>query len=62
LIGHQLPHADDVEAYVLMAVRNIFHWRIWGKVVDYCLNRIFGIWRKGKILEIVFLQVGFMAE
>jgi hypothetical protein len=30
-----------------------------GKVMDYCLDRFFGIWGEGKIVEIIFLQVGF---
>jgi hypothetical protein len=40
-------------------VGNIFTWRIWGKVMDYCFDRIFRIWGEGKIPEIIFLQVGF---
>jgi hypothetical protein len=27
--------------------------------MDYSLDRIFGIWGEGKIVEIIFLQVGF---
>jgi hypothetical protein len=30
-----------------------------GKVVEYCLYRHFGIYRKGKTVEIIFFQVGF---
>jgi hypothetical protein len=41
------------------AVGNIFRWRVWGKVMDYCLYRFFGTWREGKVVEIIFLQVGF---
>jgi hypothetical protein len=29
-----------------------------GKVTNYCLDRLFGIWGEGKIVEIIFLQVG----
>jgi hypothetical protein len=35
------------------------HWRVWSKVPDYCLDRLFGIWNEGEIVKIVFLQVGF---
>jgi hypothetical protein len=42
----------------LKAVRNIFHWHVWGKVMDYCLDRLFRIWGEDKIVEITFLQVG----
>jgi hypothetical protein len=28
-------------------------------VTDYCLDRLFGIWGESKIVEIMFLQVGF---
>jgi hypothetical protein len=38
---------------------NIFRRRIWVKVTDYCLDRLFGIWGEGKLVEIMFLQVGF---
>jgi hypothetical protein len=58
-IGRQLPHVDDVEAKVLKVVGNAFRWCTWGKVTDYCLCRLFRIWREGKILEIILLQVGF---
>jgi hypothetical protein len=34
-----LPHVD-VEALVLKAAGNIFRWRVWGKVTDYCLDRL----------------------
>jgi hypothetical protein len=54
-----LPHVDDVEASVLEAVENIFRWRAWGKVADYCLYRLFKIWGEGKIV-ITFLQRGFL--
>jgi hypothetical protein len=54
-----LSDVDDVEAYVLKAVGNIFHWYVWGKVTDYCLDGLFGFWGEGKILQIIFLQVGF---
>jgi hypothetical protein len=37
----------------------IFRWRVWGKVTDYCLYRLYGISGEGKIVEIIFLQVGF---
>jgi hypothetical protein len=30
-----------------------------GKVTDYCLYRLFGIWGEGKIVEIIFLEAGF---
>jgi hypothetical protein len=52
-------HIDDVEALVLKVVRNISHWLIGGKVMDFCLDRLFTICGKGKIVEITFLQVGF---
>jgi hypothetical protein len=54
-----LPHIEDVEAKVLKPVGNIFHWHVQGKVTDYFLDRLFGIWGEGKIVEIIFLQVGF---
>jgi hypothetical protein len=54
-----LPHADDIEAYVLKAVGNNFCWRIWGQVRDYCFYKLLEIWGEGKIVEIIFLQVGF---
>jgi hypothetical protein len=25
-------------------LENIFRWRVWGKVTDYYLYRLFGIW------------------
>jgi hypothetical protein len=28
-------------------------------VTDYCLNRLLRIWREGKVLENIFLQVEF---
>jgi hypothetical protein len=40
-----LPNVDDVEAYALRAVGNIFWWRVWGKVTDYYLDSLFRIWR-----------------
>jgi hypothetical protein len=43
----------------LKAVGNIFCWRVLGKMTDYCLDMLFRIWREGKILEIIFLQVEF---
>jgi hypothetical protein len=43
----------------LKTVRNIFRWRVWGKVTDYCPYRLFGISGEGKIVQIIFLQVGF---
>jgi hypothetical protein len=49
-----LPHVDD-GAQVLEAVRNIFYWCDWGKVTDYRLYRLFGIWGEGNIVEIIFL-------
>jgi hypothetical protein len=55
---YHLPHVDDVEAKVLKAVGNIVRWRIW-EVMDYCFYRLFGIRGEGKIVEIIFLQVGF---
>jgi hypothetical protein len=30
-----------------------------GKATNYYIDRLFGIWRKDKIVEIIFLQVGF---
>jgi hypothetical protein len=30
-----------------------------GKVTNYCLDRLFEIWGEGKIVEMIFLQVGF---
>jgi hypothetical protein len=54
-----LSHVDDIEAYVLKDVENVFHWRVWAKVTDYCPDRLFGIWGEGKIVETIFLQVGF---
>jgi hypothetical protein len=42
-IGRLLPHIDNVEARDLKAVGNIFCYRVWGKVIDYYLDRIFGI-------------------
>jgi hypothetical protein len=30
-----------------------------GKVTDYCLYTLFGIWGEGRIVEIIFVQVGF---
>jgi hypothetical protein len=30
-----------------------------GEVTDYCFHRLFGIWGEGKVVEIIFLQVGF---
>jgi hypothetical protein len=53
-----LPHIDDIEAEVLRAVGSIFLWCVWGKVTDYCLDRLFGIWGENKIEEIIVLQVG----
>jgi hypothetical protein len=44
---------------VFKAAGNIFRWLICGKVTDYCIDRVFRIRREGKILEIIFLQVGF---
>jgi hypothetical protein len=44
---------------VFKAVGNIFRWLICGEVTDYCIDRVFKIWREGKILEIIFIQVGF---
>jgi hypothetical protein len=54
-----LPHVDDVKDEVLEAVGNTFRWRVWGKVIDYCLDGLFGIWGENQIVEIIFLQVGF---
>jgi hypothetical protein len=56
-IGRQLPHVDDVEAYALKSVGNIFCWRVWGKVTTYCLDRLFRIWSKGKVLEIIYVYL-----
>jgi hypothetical protein len=52
-----LPHVDDVEAYVLKSVGNIFRWRVRSKMTDYCFYWLFGIWGEGKIVEIIFVQV-----
>jgi hypothetical protein len=41
------------------AVGNIFLWHVCGKVTDYCLDRLFGICGEGKIVNIMFPQVGF---
>jgi hypothetical protein len=38
-------------------VGNIIHWRVWGKMTDYCLYRLYGISGEGKIVEIIFLHV-----
>jgi hypothetical protein len=27
--------------------------------MDYCFDRLFGIWGEGTIMDIIFLQVGF---
>jgi hypothetical protein len=40
-------------------VGNIFCWCVWGKARDYCRDRLSRIWGEGKIVEIIFLQVGF---
>jgi hypothetical protein len=37
-----------------MALGNIFRWRVWGKVTDHCLERLFGIWGEGKIVKMIF--------
>jgi hypothetical protein len=39
-IGRHFLHVDDVEAYVLKFVGTVFHWRVWGKAMDYCLDRL----------------------
>jgi hypothetical protein len=51
-----LPHVGDAE--VLKGVGSIFRWRVCEKVMNYCLYRLFRIWRERKIVEIIFLQVG----
>jgi hypothetical protein len=30
-----------------------------GKVMDYCVCRLFRIWEEDKIVEIIFFQLGF---
>jgi hypothetical protein len=30
-----------------------------GKVMDYCLYRLFIIWGEGKVVKTIFLQLGF---
>jgi hypothetical protein len=40
-------------------ILNIFRWRVWRKVTDYCLVRLFGMWGEGKVVEIIFSWVGF---
>jgi hypothetical protein len=52
--GRHLPHVD----VVLKALGNIFRRRIWGKVRDNWLYRLFSIWREGKIAEINSIQRG----
>jgi hypothetical protein len=51
-----LPHIDDIEDYILKLAGNIFRCRVCGKVTNYCLDRLFGIWAEGKIAEIIFLD------
>jgi hypothetical protein len=43
-----LPHVDNVKAEILKAVGNIFRWRVWGKVTDYCLYRLSAFGEKVK--------------
>jgi hypothetical protein len=59
LIRRNLPHVADVKSEVLTAVGSIFRWSDWGKVTDYCLDRLFEIRGESKIVKIIFLQVGF---
>jgi hypothetical protein len=54
-----LPHVDKAEAKVFKSVGNMFRWRVWEKMPDYCIYRLFGIRGEGKIVGIIFLQVGF---
>jgi hypothetical protein len=54
--GCHLHHVGAVETSVLKANGNIFHWRVWRKVTDYCLYRLFGFGRKGKIVKIFSSQ------
>jgi hypothetical protein len=53
-----LSHVDD-KTEIFKVVGNIFCWHVRGKVMDYYLYRLFGIQREGKVVEIIFLQVGF---
>jgi hypothetical protein len=57
--GHHAPHVGDNEAQVFQAAGNILHWCGWGKVTDYCLHRVFGIW-EGKL--VFSCRYDFMAE
>jgi hypothetical protein len=47
-------HVDDIEAYVLKAAGNIFRWRVWGKMTDYCLDRVFEFGQKVKEWRLFF--------
>jgi hypothetical protein len=58
-IGCHLLHIDDVETYVLKAAGNMFRRCVWGKVIGLDnLDRLFEIWGGGRIVEIMFLQIG----
>jgi hypothetical protein len=50
---------DSISMYMDLKITNIFHWRVWWKVTDYCLYRLLGIRVEGNTVEIIFLQVGF---
>jgi hypothetical protein len=36
----------------------MFPWRLWGKVTDCCLYRLFGFWGEGNVVEIIFFTTG----
>jgi hypothetical protein len=54
-----MPHVDDVEAWALKAAGNIFRWRVWVKMTEYCVYRLYGILEDVEIVEISLLQIGF---
>jgi hypothetical protein len=54
-----LPYVDDIEALNPQGCWKYLSLRVWWKLKDYCLDRLFEIWVGGKIMEIIFLQVVF---
>jgi hypothetical protein len=53
-----LPHVDDIRALYVKAAGNIFAG-LSGGDDGLLIDRLFRIWREDKILEIIFLQLGF---
>jgi hypothetical protein len=59
LSGRHLSHVDGVEPKFLRLLE-ISSSGVSGEMVkDNCLNRLFGILGEGKVVEIIFLLVGF---